>query len=313
MRVIDFHTHLPFRYKDPVEAASYLVSVMDRSGVERAVVIAIEGGVRSFRRRMNPRYIREAAEEILDYVAYNPSAALRKILFEPEESIKEHETLLVEHRRRTEEVVMAAERFPDRLLPVGSFNPDLGVEETLKRLRRYQDVLIGVKIYPTLHCIHPASRNLQPLYNWAAKNRKIVIIHTGCDPGMWELPKLCRYARPKYVAEAARKNPDVVYVIAHMGAYSMLMPGIFFREALNAAQLENIYLDTSATEPIFIERAVEEIGYEKILYGSDYPYVVGVDMRDTIEEILSLDIPGEAKRAILRENAERLLKNLGVL
>jgi predicted TIM-barrel fold metal-dependent hydrolase len=128
---------------------------------------------------------------------------------------------------------------------------------------------------------------------------------------MWELPKLCRFARPKFVAEAAKRNPEAVFIIAHMGAYSMLMPGIFFREALNAAsELDNVYLDTSAVEPLFIERAVEEIGYDKLLYGSDFPYVVGVNLGDTIMEILKLNIPEKAKRAILRFNAERLLKRL---
>ena len=310
-RVIDFHVHLPFRYRDPAEAASYLVALMDRAGVEKSVVIAVEAGVESFRRRVRPSIIREAVEEVLDYVAYSPSAMLKRLLFEPEKSIEEHMRLLLEHRRTTEDVVAASSLYPDRLLPVASYNPDLPRERQLERLRRYRDLLLGVKLYPTMHCRSPADRGLQWLYSWAARNRKIVIVHTGCDPGMWELPRLCRYARPSLVAEAARRNPDVIFVIAHMGAYSALMPGIFFREALEAARLPNVYLDTSAVDPLFIERAVEEIGYEKLLYGSDFPYVVGLGLEDPLREILELDIPWEAKRAILRDNAVRLLELVG--
>ncbi len=308
VKVIDFHVHLPFRYKDPREAAAYLVSVMEKSGVEKAVVIAVEGGVQSFRRRMSPHRIREAVEEVLDYVAYAGSPAIHRLIFEPEKSIREHEELLLEHRRTTEEVLEASEQYPDRLLPVGSFNPDLGVKKVVEKLNRYKDRLLGVKIYPTLHCISPDSDKLKPLYRWAEVNGKIVIIHTGCDPGMWELPRMCRFARPSLVKNAARRHPGATFIIAHMGAYSMLLPGIFFREALDAAELPNIYLDTSAVDPLFVERAVEEIGPDKILFGSDYPYVTGLTIKDAIDEILELNISESAKRKILYENAARLLQ-----
>ena len=311
--VIDFHVHLPFRYSDPAEAASYLVAKMDEAGVRLAVVIAVEAGVESFRRRMRPSLIRRAAEEVIDYVAYSPSPAVRAAVFEPEKSLEEHERLLIEHRRRTEEVVEAARLYPDRLLPVASYNPDLPRERMLERLRRFEDELLGVKLYPTLHCRSPADRGLSWLYSWAERRRKVVIVHTGCDPGIWELPRFCRYARPRLVAEAARRHPGAVFVVAHMGAYSALMPGIFFREALEAASLENVYLDTSAVDPLFIERAVEEVGHEKILFGSDFPYVTGLGIRDAIREILELPISWRAKEAILRGNAERLLRLLGRL
>ncbi len=312
-RIIDFHAHLPWRYRDPGEAAARLVAAMDRAGVRLAVVIAVEAGVETFRRHATPGEVRRALGEVMDYVSQARVPGLDKLVYDVGAALREHERLIAEHYRSTEEVVEAALRYPDRLLPVGSYCPDRGVEATLEKLERYKHVLLGVKIYPTLHYVRPDDRRLDPLYEWAASNNGVVIVHTGCDPGVWELPRMCRYARPRLVAEAARRHRDAVFVIAHMGAYSALLPGIFFREALEAAALDNVYLDTSAVDPFFVELAVERIGYGKILFGSDYPYMVGLDIDDAVRGILSLDIPEEAKEAILWGNAERLLSRLGRL
>ncbi|MEB3765902.1 MAG: amidohydrolase family protein [Desulfurococcales archaeon] len=311
--VIDFHLHLPYRYKDPIAAADYLVRKLDEAHVERAVVIAIEGGVESFKKRINPEYVRSAVQEILDYVAHSPIRSIRTLIFEPDKGIDEHVQLLIEHRRRTEEVVEAAERYPGRLYPVGSYNPDYGVDRVIERMRAFRDKLLGVKIYPTLHCISPSSSKLYKLYKFVESINGIVIVHTGCDPGLWELPRMCRHARPKFVAEAAKKFPNVPFIIAHMGSYSAIMPGIYFREALQAYSVENVWMDTSAVDPLFVERAVEEVGYDKILFGSDFPYLVGFTIEDSIKDILKLDISNDAKRAILYDNALRLLRMLGRL
>ncbi len=312
IRVIDAHLHLPHRYRDPVEAARYLVGKMDSAGIEKAVVIAIEAGVESFKRRVRARSIKSAVGEVLDYIAHSRSPMMRRLVYEPEKSIEEHIKILLAHRRPTEEVLAAARAYPDRLVPVASCNPDLGVEKSIERLEEYAGEILGVKLYPTLHCRKPSDPGLEKLYRTAEKHDWVIIVHTGCDPGMWELPRFCRHARPRFVAEAARRHPDLTFIIAHLGSYSLLMPGIYYREAIEAlTSLENVYADTSAVDPLFIERAVEEAGYEKLLYGSDFPYMVGLSIEDPIRDILALDIPERAKRAILRYNAERLLREHG--
>ncbi len=313
-RVIDFHIHLPHRYEDPVEAAGYLVRVLDRAGVRLAVVIAIEAGLETFRRHATPREVKRAIGDVLDYVSLSRIPMLSKLVYDTEAGLRDHERILLEHIRPTREIVEAARAYPDRLLPVASYCPDRGVEATIReKILPYREELLGVKIYPTLHYTKPSDSRLAPLYKAVGDMRGIVIVHTGCDPGLWELPRMCRLARPRYVAEAARRFRDVVFVIAHMGAYSALMPGIFFHEALQAVSLDNVYMDASAVDPFFVERAVDEVGYDKILFGSDYPYMIGFDVADSIRAILGLDLSEEAKRAILYENAERLLRALGRL
>lgn len=287
---------------------------MDKAGVEKAVVIAVEVGVRTFQKRAGPGEVKKAIGEVLDFVSLSRIPLLNRLVYDMDKGIREHEEMIVEHRRTTREVVEASRTSNGRLIPIASYCPDKGVEGTIRdNIIPFKDEILGVKIYPTMHFIKPNDPKLDKLYNLVAELNGLVVVHTGCDPGMWELPRMCRMARPKYVAEAARKHKDLVFIIAHMGAYSALMPGIFFHEALEAMSLDNVYSDTSAVDPFFVERAVEEVGSGKILFGSDYPYMIGFTIRDTVREILELSISERDKRAILRDNAERLLKKLGRL
>ncbi len=311
-KVIDFHTHLPPTYKDPAEAGGRLVREMDKANVWKAVVIAVEAGLETFRRHAKPREVKRAIGEVLDFVSLSRLPMLDKLVFNVERGLADHELLIEEHRRTTREVVAAARAYSDRLYPVASYCPDKGVEGTIREnIEPFKEDLLGVKIYPTLHFTAPNNPKLDKLYKKIAGLGGLVFVHTGCDPGMWELPRMCRLARPKYVAEAARRHRDVRFIIAHLGAYSALMPGIFFHEALEALSLDNVYADTSAVDPFFVERAVEEVGSGKLLFGSDYPYMIGFTILDSVRELEALDLDNSDLRAILFTNAFNLLRELG--
>ncbi len=287
---------------------------MDRAGIDKAVVIAIEAGVETFNSKVSSREVKKAIGEVLDFVSLSRIPTLNKLVFNVEEGIRDHRLLLIEHRRPTREVVEAARAYPDRLIPVASYCSDKSVEGTIEEnIKPFKNELLGVKIYPTLHFIKPNSSKLDKLYNYIGDMKGIVIVHTGCDPGLWELPHMCKLARPKYVIDAAKKHRDVLFIIAHLGSYSALMPGIFFHEALEALSLDNVYSDTSAVDPFFVERAVQELGSDKLVFGSDYPYMVGLSIYDMVREIESLNIPERDKRKILVENPVKLLRDRGFL
>ncbi|MEB3774081.1 MAG: amidohydrolase family protein, partial [Desulfurococcales archaeon] len=267
--------------------------------------------IEAFKARVTEERIYNAVGDMMDYVALSRLPMMNKLVYSPGEAVREHIEVLREHTRSTEEVLKAAREL-DQILPVASLNPDRGISWNVERLRRVIDEIVGVKIFPTLHFIRPNHRSLGRLYRLLEEEGRIVIVHTGCDPGVWELPAMCSDARPRLVAEAARRYRDLVFVIAHLGSYSALQPGIFFHEALEALGLDNVYSDTSAADPFFVKRAVEEVGGDKLLFGSDYPYITGTEPRDWVNAILELDIPGRVKTAILYNNASRLLERIGL-
>ncbi|MFZ8795526.1 MAG: amidohydrolase family protein [Acidilobaceae archaeon] len=304
--IIDFHTHLPWRPRDPLEASRALLEAMDHAGVTLAVTINVEFAIRTFLENVSPRRVVEAAAEALDYLIVARVSYIHKMVMEPEWAVEEHVRFMRENHRDNVDFVRVAST--GRLIPVASFNPDLSIRENLDRLKALGDRVLGVKVFPTLHFTRPDSEKLRPVYDYVAGINGVVVVHTGCDPGIWELPSFCSNARPSYVARAARENEDVRFIVAHLGAYSALNPGIFFREALEALTLDNVYADTSAVDPYFVRRAVEEVGYDKILFGSDYPMVQGLDIASALEDIMMLDIPWRAKRAMITDNPLKLLR-----
>ena len=306
--IVDFHTHLPWRFKDINEASRALLSEMDKAGVTIAVVINVEFGVRTFLENVNVRRIIEAAAESIDFLMVPRIPYITRIVLEPERAIEEHVRFMRENHRDSVEFARTLQG-SQRLIPVSSFNPDLSIQENVAKLKILGDLVLGVKIFPTLHFIRPDDEKLKPLYDLVADMGGVVIVHTGCDPGIWELPAFCANARPSYVVRAARMSRDTRFIVAHLGSYSALNPGIYFREALEALAEDNVYADTSAADPYYIERAVEEIGYDKLLFGSDYPAVQNLDIASALEELMMLDIPLKAKRAMVTDNPLKILRD----
>lgn len=302
--MIDFHVHLPWGSERPVEA---LLAEMDAAGVEAAVVINVEIGFETLRRGLTQERLLRASQEALELM-FSPSLRYLSALSDLRRALEEHEMALSRISMSNEDFValVAGER---RLVPVISYNPDLSEEENARRFRRLSDKAFGVKIFPTFHFTLPD--RLSRLYDEIAAAGGVAIVHTGCDPGVWELWEFCFSSRPSAVARAARRHRDLIFVVAHLGSYSAVRPGIFYKEAIEAIAEDNVYADISAVEPEIVARAVEEVGYEKLLFGSDYPAVAGLSVREAVHAIRSLGLPERAERAILRDNAERLLKRWG--
>jgi predicted TIM-barrel fold metal-dependent hydrolase len=66
----------------------------------------------------------------------------------------------------------------------------------------------------------------------------------------------------------------------------------------------NVYTDTSLASPYEVTDYIEKYGYERIMFGSDFPF------GNPIEELLKiqrLQISAEKKRAILGLNVKHLL------
>lgn len=112
--------------------------------------------------------------------------------------------------------------------------------------------------------------------------------------------------------------PNLQLVLAHLGgtlpyvaeradrgwrAYPELRPLI---SRPPTAFFKNFYYDTVNFDPAALELAVKFAGPERLLLGSDYPHQVG-DMGRAVEVVSGLPVAEEVRRAILGDNAARLL------
>lgn len=175
----------------------------------------------------------------------------------------------------------------DRLAPLLRVDPAMHDPEDLSAA---SDDYAGFKF-------HPRSQDfpMQAVYEHLeviGATGKPALIHTGLDEGR---------AHPRAVLEAAEIHPDTDIVMAHATkGYYFQNEG--FRERL--ARCDNVYLDTSLhMTPLGIETMVEDLGADRILFASDYPYGHPVPMQKNVE---LATIPQHAAEDIAAGNAERL-------
>ncbi len=105
------------------------------------------------------------------------------------------------------------------------------------------------------------------------------------------------------LGETARGFPEGIFIMAHMG-------GVAWEEGISIAkEQKNIYLEicSSLSDRGKVERAVAEVGYERILYGSDLTLLTPAF---ALGMVLGADINDIAKEHILFKNASRILDSL---
>jgi predicted TIM-barrel fold metal-dependent hydrolase len=130
----------------------------------------------------------------------------------------------------------------------------------------------------------------RPVLELARSEKLPIMLHTGDFS----------YTAPAMMAGMIRDFPDVAFILAHMGSLA------FVQDAIEvAAAFSNTYLETSGmTSPAMLRRAVSEVGADRILFGSDYPFWHPAVERARIEGA-KLDLA--STKLIMGENAARLL------
>jgi predicted TIM-barrel fold metal-dependent hydrolase len=193
-------------------------------------------------------------------------------------------------------------------------------EETLASCTQYEDIHFWAVLEPRIresyaqveimlrhhHCcgikIHPRDHGYEirqhgaAIFDFANAQRAIVLTHSG-DPGSY----------PEDFVAFANNHPNVTLILAHLGNSDN---GHLTRQvhAVRRAKEGNIYTDTSSIRSMssgLIEWAVEEIGFDRLLFGTDTPLYFTAAQKARIEYA---EIDDTAKRAILFDNAARILR-----
>jgi uncharacterized protein len=152
----------------------------------------------------------------------------------------------------------------------------------------------GIKIHPRDHG-YEIREHGAAIFEFANARSAIVLSHSG-DPGSY----------PEDFVAFANHYPNVTLILAHLGNSdnSYLTRQV---HAVKRAITGNIYTDTSSIRSMssgLIEWAVAEIGFERLLFGTDTPLYFTAAQKARIEYA---EIDDAAKRAILYDNAARLL------
>jgi len=157
-----------------------------------------------------------------------------------------------------------------------------------------QPACVGIKIHPEEH-IYPIAEHGRALFEFAQEHDAVILTHSGEQNSL-----------PGDFVPFADDFPTVKLILAHLGCGYDGDPSHQVR-AIQQARGDNLFVDTSSAQsimPHLIEWAVEKIGPQKILYGTDTPLYHVPMQRVRIDKA---DISDDAKRLILRENALSLL------
>ncbi len=188
-------------------------------------------------------------------------------------------------------VAEACARFPDRLWAFARIHPWYGDRAVALLERAFELGFKGLKLHPVSTIAHPAGEETLRLIRAAAAHGAPTLFHCGDDP----------MATPLAIAAAAAACPGATIVLGHMGGY------FHVDEAIDVAErYDNVVLETSAMPyPAKIREAVERIGADRVIYGSDGP-VCSPPLE--VEKVRLAGLTPAAQRLVLGENALRLLE-----
>jgi uncharacterized protein len=147
-----------------------------------------------------------------------------------------------------------------------------------------------LKIMPAIYHVRMTGPVAHALMTTARELGIVVNIHSGSE-----------ISHPLGIGTLCRRFPEVTVLMDHMGYREWVDDAIEM-----ARDNPNLYLGTtiSSFEPVSIERAVRELGPERIVYGSNWPNLYS-DL--AVEAIKRHGFGKEAEELILGGNLSRIL------
>jgi uncharacterized protein len=276
--VIDFHTHI---------FPSYFREKRDAFFSQEP---AFESLYRSTTARIASR------EELLQTM--EAQGVQRSVIFGFPWEKKDH------FRRHNDYIVESVQRHPDRLIGFCCFSPlsPYGQEEVTRCLDAGLAGVGELAVYQSGFS-KEMIRSLQAVMKICADRNVPVLLHTNEPVGHVYPGKTP--VRLSEIYDLLKQHPSNKIVLAHWGG------GLFFYSLMKKEVrdvLKNVWFDTAASPYLYIPEvyriADELVGFEKILFGSDYPLL---KPDKYFREMAEAGMSSEALGMVKGENAARLL------
>ncbi|MDY6846697.1 MAG: amidohydrolase family protein [Chloroflexota bacterium] len=188
-------------------------------------------------------------------------------------------------------IAEAVQKYPDRIIGYIRLDPwfegkcleqlDLAVKEYGIR---------GVKLHPAHYTLHPFGDQTVRLARRAGEYGIPMLFHSGDE-------MMCL---PYQIDRLAAQAPETTIILAHTG-------GFFSNKAAIevARRRENVYVDTCEIPlPRVVKQAVQELGAEKVLFGTDAPCC---DIKVEIRKVELAGLSQEEERLVFFENYANLM------
>lgn len=208
-------------------------------------------------------------------------------------------------RENNNVVLEAMKQFPDRILGACYVNPGWQ-QQALEEIDRCVDqgmVMVG-EVYHNYKITDPVHF---PLIERCIEYEIPYLMHAVPHLGYWGAGPDLVGGRPttstaEDLVEIGERYPEAMIIYGHIGG------GGDWEYACNVLrEAPTIYVDTSGsvTDARMIDTAVEMIGVDRLLFGSDVNYEIGVG------KIMHADLSDEEREKIFFDNLNNLLKRAG--
>lgn len=158
-------------------------------------------------------------------------------------------------------VLKWAEEFPNEVIPFIRLQPHFE-DQAVSDVHRYAaDGARGIKLHPRLDGGYVANDDMlvRPIVEAAIENDMVMLFHTG---ETWN-------ASAGLLGDLATSYPEGKFICGHMGMLDTHHDAVAY-----ARRLDNFWLDTTDFwPPSLITKAVRELGPEKVVFGTDTPYI----------------------------------------
>lgn len=191
-----------------------------------------------------------------------------------------------------DQIYDASRAHEGRIFGTAAVNPHLGTEfvhEEISRCVHELDFKF-VKLHTLAWGVDPTSGIAYDVYDACMENDVPVMVHTG--------PHGMPFSVPGMYMPVVEEYPDLPIVFAHMGgAYTLCQEAIYMAE-----RHENIYLDTTLVLNMYLRRALETLGADRLLMAAEHSSNVPV----ALTKIECIGATDAQKAKILGGNAVEL-------
>jgi predicted TIM-barrel fold metal-dependent hydrolase len=187
----------------------------------------------------------------------------------------------------------------DRIVPFASVHP--GCADMPAEVARIAAAgLLGIKLHPLYQGFAADERRMWPCYRAIADHRLILVLHCGLDLAF---PADDERAHPERVLNVHRRFPEIPLVATHMGGWKR-WEAVADRLAGTGVYLETSYsLDVAPQE--LLSQILDKHDADRIVFGTDSPLR---EQKEAVELVNRAFPDPEARRKVLRDNADRLLR-----
>lgn len=184
-----------------------------------------------------------------------------------------------------------------RLCPLGSIHPDSPTwESELEAFARAG--LVGIKLHPHYQGFGLDEPRLQPIFAGIAEHGMFLLLHAGYDIAFPGDPR----ALPPAIRRVHERHKRLTLIAAHFGGWSS------WGEVVEHLAGTDVFFDTSflhEVEPAHVTAILNRHGRERLLFGSDSPWV---GQSESVRAVERLPLSATEKQMVLGGNAEHLLR-----